>query len=58
MYYEGNNRQLSLEESVKWFLESARDGGVEACNCIGEMRETGSGLPIDLNKAWEWYERG
>ena len=58
LYYEGNDRQLSPEESVKWFLESARDGGVEACNYIGEMRETGSGLPVDLNKAWEWYERG
>ena len=57
-YYEGNGRPFSREESVKWFLESARDGGVEACNYIGEMRECGEGLPVDLNKAFEWYERG
>ena len=57
-YYEGKNRPLSPEESVRWFLESARDGGVEACNYIGEMRETGNGLAVEPTKAWEWYERG
>jgi len=41
LYYNGVNRQLSRETSVKWFLESARDGGIEACNYIGEMRENG-----------------
>jgi len=58
MYYEGNGRELSPEKSVQWFLESAREGGVQACSYIGEMRENGRGLPIDLKKAFEWYERG
>ena len=57
-YYEGNGRVQSYADSVKFFLESARAGGIEACNYIGNMREKGDGLTLDMTKAFEWYERG
>ena len=57
-YYEGKDREQSYDKSVKFFLESARAGGIEACNYIGSMRENGNGLPVDMTKAFEWYERG
>ena len=57
-YYDGIDRQQSFSDSVKFFLESARAGGIEACNYIGSIREKGDGLPLDTTKAFEWYERG
>jgi hypothetical protein len=45
--------------ALKWYLKAAeRSVHVDQSNNIGELFETGHGVPLDKYKALEWYCHG
>jgi hypothetical protein len=50
-----NNRDNA--KSVKWFRLAAEKGLAEAAVDLGEIYETGNGVPSDLRVARQWYEK-
>jgi len=46
-----------LEEAVKWYRLSAKQGNADAQNNLATMYAEGEGVEKDTHKAAEWYER-
>ena len=40
---------------MKWFLDAAENGHVEAMYRLGEIYEEGRGTNVDLDAAAKWY---
>ena len=43
---------------MRWYLKAVDDGDVIANWNVGRLYEFGFGVPIDLDKAKAWYQKG
>jgi len=52
-YQEGINVNVDYEESLKWYLESVKNGNTTAMINLGYLYGNGIGVEKDLTKAFE-----
>ena len=50
-------QQKQFDEAMKLYLEAVKDGSFEAMCEIAIMHRIGEGVPVDYEKAMEWYEK-
>ena len=53
---KSNAKALTANENVEWLELGAKQGNAEAALTLGEMAETGRGVPRDLKRAAELYQ--
>ncbi|CAM9762619.1 unnamed protein product, partial [Sphacelaria rigidula] len=51
LFFDGRGVTKDLQEAVKWFRHSSRQGNAQACQNLGICHQAGLGLPKDLPKA-------
>ena len=49
--------EVNEKEASNWMLKAANQGLVEAEVVVAAMYDRGLGLPHDVNKATQWYEK-
>jgi TPR repeat protein len=49
--------EVNEKEASKWMLKAANQGLLEAEVVVAAMYDRGLGLPHDVNKATQWYEK-
>lgn len=49
--------QQNDKEAASWMLKAARQGFLEAEVVVAAMYDSGLGLPHDVDKATQWYEK-
>ena len=58
MYAQGfGGRAADLPRAARLYLQAARKGDASAQNNVGELYETGRGLPADPKQAADWYRK-
>ena len=50
-------QQKQFEEAMKLYLEAVKDGDLQAMCEIAIMHRVGEGVPVDYEKAMEWYAK-
>ncbi|MGR9114421.1 MAG: tetratricopeptide repeat protein [Gammaproteobacteria bacterium] len=49
--------EVNEKEASNWMLKAAKQGLLEAEVVVAAMYDSGLGLPHDVNKATQWYEK-
>lgn len=57
LFYEGRGVAKDLQEAVKWFRRSARQGNAQACQNLGICHQAGLGVPKDMPKAAQLFRQ-
>jgi TPR repeat protein len=50
-------QQKQFDEAMKFYLEAVKDGNLQAMCEIAIMHRVGEGVPVDYEKAMEWYAK-
>ncbi len=50
-------QQKQFDEAMRLYLEAVKDGSLEAMCEIAIMHRLGEGVPVNYEKAMEWYEK-
>ena len=56
MYRKGYGRAENHAEAAKWYRRAADQGDAYAQSSLGLMYRDGLGVPLDLERAWTWFD--
>ncbi len=57
MYQTGIGVQKNKSKAMYWFGHAAINNNASACCQLAKMYETRDGVPINLKRTKEWYEK-
>ena len=53
----GHGIEPNVDDAIRWFTKSAKEGEPKAMFVLGEMKELGIGSRIDTKEAAEFYKK-
>jgi len=56
LYYDGEIVDRDIDEAIKWYERAVECGSWAAAKKLGDIYSTGDGVPVDEQKAQEWYD--